>query len=149
MHRIALFAVALSACAYEIPGEEPAVSTFGYQIAVARSQWSRVYDIGACDPAGLSVVVADEPTWREMDGDADPSVMGCHVIAPRPTRHVLMIRARHPASYSAQYIVTHEAMHWFAQCSGTYIDDQPEHDDLLIWGRGGILERTHEVLGIR
>ena len=120
------------------------MQAYAPELNTAMEQWSRVYDVGACDVQAVSAVVADGAAYAALCGDT-PS-KGCHSIAPRPDRHVLVINAQW--ANEARNTITHEAMHWLSQCSGTYRDDQPAHDDPLIWRRGGILDRTDQALDL-
>src|SRR5690606_3149993 len=84
-----LFAVG---CAYEITGEAQAMRDYALEISTALVEWSNVY-ADSCSPANLRAVVAGGEVFADLCGEPeDDSVKGCHSLAPRPTRHVLVIR---------------------------------------------------------
>jgi hypothetical protein len=130
-------------CSYEIPGESPAMRDYAPEMSTAIAEWSDVYE--ACDPSGVTVAVAAGELYEELCGEGSlRNSVGCHSVAPYPTRHVLVMRS----DRVERNTITHEAMHWLADCSGAFPDSQEAHDAPEVWGHDGILERTNDALGL-
>ena len=127
---------------FSVPNESPAMERYASELTVAIDTWAATYDISDdCDPYALRIAPAGDRLFARVCGKGD--LLGCTAIIDRRNA-VMLIR---PTADKAN-TVTHEAMHWLAFCSGAFADAQSDHDDPLIWGKGGILARTNDALGL-
>jgi hypothetical protein len=141
MYKVALAAALLShGCGIEIPGEKPAMSLYPVEIDRAVQKWSKHYN--ACSTDTLTIAVLDGEEFNSRCGEEN---VGCHVLVTGPGAHSVLIMR---ADRIDRNTITHEAIHWLASCSGDFENDNPEHDDPILWGDGGILERVNVSLGL-
>jgi len=137
---------ALQGCAVElgpVPGARPAMESYATELTTAIDTWIEVYDLGTANPYELDVVIADVPLFEHLCERPAETATGC---TGGDRLHLLVIDATDPDEIRNS--VTHEAMHWLSWYSHDVASNNPEHDDPLIWGEGGILERTNNALGL-
>ena len=140
------FTIGLQGCATElepVPGARPAMETYAIELSTAIGEWSEVYDVGSADPYALEVVIADVPLFEHLCERPAETATGC---TGGDRLRLLVIDASDPDEIRNS--VTHEAMHWLSWYSRDVASNNPAHDDPLIWGEGGILERTNHALGL-
>ena len=144
MKAIILAAACLCACASP---DGPAMSEGGaVELEEAISQWTAALGpVPGCAAHPVVVIHAESVVNVECvapGATATGEIGGC---LPDIDRHIVINEVY---QHRAASIVTHEAMHWLAGCSGLYPELQYLHDDPEIWDAGGVLAATNDALGL-
>lgn len=156
-----LLAVALQGCILpapedRTPGEFRMCDRYAHLMDAAKEEWAKDYSLGTYDAGNIDIVFVSAVELpaacyvkKYLQNHPGVTVNGCTVHVDDTWEHPLIVINRDERYESWDGVAVHELMHVMSKYTGTWAGVQSLHDDPIIWGAGGIMQRTDNALGLR